>query len=85
MWSYMSVISNSLAGMGHQKINILSALLCLSISIAGSFLAIPKFGVHGAALASTLAFSITTVFTFVMYMRIVVEPEPREYPPETEE
>jgi O-antigen/teichoic acid export membrane protein len=77
MWSYMSVISNSLAGMGHQKINILSALICLSISVAGSFLAIPKFGVHGAALASTVAFSLTTVFTIVMYMRIVVaRPEP---------
>jgi O-antigen/teichoic acid export membrane protein len=71
MWSYMSVLSNSLAGMGHQKVNILSALLCLSISIVGSLLAIPIFGVHGAALASTLAFSITTVFTVVMYLRIV--------------
>jgi O-antigen/teichoic acid export membrane protein len=76
MWSYMSVLSNSLAGMGHQKINILSALLCLSISVAGSCLAIPEFGVHGAALASTIAFSITTVFTIVMYMRIVVAPAP---------
>ncbi|MET0857491.1 MAG: oligosaccharide flippase family protein [Telluria sp.] len=77
MWSYMSVISNSLAGMGHQKVNILSALLCLSISVAGSFLAIPKFGVLGAALASTVAFSITTMFTVVMYTRIaVVRPQP---------
>ncbi|MET0859086.1 MAG: oligosaccharide flippase family protein [Telluria sp.] len=70
MWSYMSVISNSLAGMGHQKVNIVSALLCLSASVTGSFWAIPKFGVHGAALASTVAFSITTVFTMMMYMRI---------------
>lgn len=70
MWSYMSVISNSLAGMGHQKINIVSALLCLSVSVSGSLWAIPKYGVHGAALASTIAFSVTTVFTMVMYMRI---------------
>lgn len=70
-WSYMSVLSNSLAGMGCQRINIQSALLCLSINIAADALAIPPWGVIGAAGASTLAFAVTTLYTMAMYKRIM--------------
>jgi O-antigen/teichoic acid export membrane protein len=69
-WSYMSVLSNSLAGMGQQQVNIQSALLCLSINIVGDLIAIPKFGVLGAASISTLAFCITALYTVVMYAKI---------------
>lgn len=73
VWSYMSVISNSLAGMGYQKLNIQSALLCLAINIVGNLLAIPQFGANGAALASTVAFSITSLYTVVLYKKIMIE------------
>jgi O-antigen/teichoic acid export membrane protein len=72
-WSYMSVLSNSLAGMGCQAVNIQSALLCLFINICGSILAIPRFGTAGAALASTLAFMITALYTVVMYRKVMRE------------
>ena len=70
-WSYMSVLSNSLAGMGCQRINVQSALLCLSVNIAGDALAIPHWGVNGAAGASTLAFAVTTFYTMTMYTSIM--------------
>lgn len=70
-WSYMSVLSNSLAGMGYQYINIVSALLCLLINIGGNLLAIPAFGLTGAAAVSTIAFSATALFTVLMYRRIM--------------
>jgi O-antigen/teichoic acid export membrane protein len=73
LWSYMSVISNSLAGMGYQKLNIQSALLCLAINIVGDLLAIPHYGANGAAFASTAAFSITTLYTVVLYKKIMIE------------
>jgi O-antigen/teichoic acid export membrane protein len=72
LWSYMSVISNSLAGMGCQNVNIRGALLCLSINITGDMLAIPRWGAQGAALASTIAFSCTALFTVAAYKRIMV-------------
>lgn len=72
-WSYMSVIANSLAGMGCQRVNILGALLSFTLNSIGCRLAIPVFGVHGAALASTIAFSTTALYTFVMYRRIMAE------------
>ncbi|WP_426195138.1 lipopolysaccharide biosynthesis protein [Massilia sp. DWR3-1-1] len=72
LWSYMSVISNSLAGMGCQGVNIGGALLCLTINIVGDLFAIPRWGVQGAALASTIAFSCTALFTVIAYKRIMV-------------
>jgi O-antigen/teichoic acid export membrane protein len=70
-WSYMSVLSNALAGIGSQNVNIRSALLCLSINISGNMLAIPRFGAAGAALASTVGFSATALYTIVMYRKIM--------------
>jgi O-antigen/teichoic acid export membrane protein len=70
-WSYMSIISNALAGMGFQKINIQGAILCLAISAVCGVLAIPLMGTSGAALASTVAFSITALYTVAMYKKIM--------------
>lgn len=72
LWSYMKVISNSLAGMGRQEVNIRGALLCLSINVVGDFIAIPRWGMHGAALASTIAFSCTSLFTVLAYKKIMI-------------
>ncbi|MFL6709739.1 MAG: lipopolysaccharide biosynthesis protein [Massilia sp.] len=72
LWSYMSVISNSLAGMGAQGVNIRGALLCLSINIVGDVIALPRWGAKGAALASTIAFSCTALFTVLAYKKIMI-------------
>lgn len=72
-WSYMSVLTNSLAGMGCQRVNIQGALLSFSLNSAGCLLAIPVFGMRGAALASTVAFVATALYTAFMYRRIMAE------------
>ena len=68
-WSYMSIFSNSLAGMGYQRVNIQGAVLALTLNSVGCLLAIPVFGVRGAALASTVAFAATALYTAIMYRR----------------
>ncbi|MES2757182.1 MAG: oligosaccharide flippase family protein [Pseudomonadota bacterium] len=73
VWSYMSVMANSLAGMGHQRVNIQGALVCLTINAAGCVVAIPRMGTNGAALASTLAFSATALYTVVCYRNIMAK------------
>lgn len=70
-WSYMSVLSNSLAGIGKQRINIQSAALCLALTFAGDILAIPTLGTVGAALATTIAFCLTTLYVTATYARIM--------------
>lgn len=70
-WSYMTIFANALAGMGYQKVNIHGALLCLAINVVCAVLAIPLLGTSGAALASTVAFSITALYTVAMYRKIM--------------
>jgi colanic acid/amylovoran biosynthesis glycosyltransferase len=70
-WSYMSIFSNALAGMGFQKVNIHGALLCLAISGVCGVVAIPVIGTSGAALASTVAFSVTALYTVARYRTIM--------------
>lgn len=73
IWSYMSIISNSLAGLGYLNINFVSSLICLSINIIGNIFAIPKYGTNGAALASTIAYVVAAFYTIVMYKKIMVK------------
>lgn len=70
-WSYMTILSNALAGLGCQKVNIQGAFLCLAINVICAVLAIPILGTSGAALASTVAFSITALYTVAMYKKIM--------------
>jgi O-antigen/teichoic acid export membrane protein len=72
-WSYMTVISNSLAGMGYQRINIQGAILSFTLNGGGCLLAIPVLGMHGAALASSVAFTATAAYAVLMYHRIMAE------------
>jgi len=72
-WSYMSVVANSLAGMGCQRVNIQGALLSFALNCGGCLLAIPVFGMEGAALASSVAFTATAGYTILMYRRIMAE------------
>jgi O-antigen/teichoic acid export membrane protein len=72
-WGYMSVVSNSLAGMGCQYVNIQASLLSLVLNAGGCLAAIPVLGMHGAALACTVAFTVTAGYTVFMYRRIMAE------------
>lgn len=70
-WSYMSILSNALAGMGCQKVNIQGAILCLAVNVICAVFAMPVLGTSGAALASTIAFSSTALYTVAMYRKII--------------
>jgi O-antigen/teichoic acid export membrane protein len=73
VWSYMSVISNSLAGLGHINVNLISALISLTINVIGNIYAVPQFGINGAAFVSSIAYVIAALFTIAMYAKIVNE------------
>jgi O-antigen/teichoic acid export membrane protein len=52
-------------------VNVQGAILCLAINAICGVLAIPVLGTSGAALASTIAFSITALYTVLMYKKIM--------------
>jgi Na+-driven multidrug efflux pump len=54
-------------------VNIVGALLSLTLNSGGCLLAIPVWGMRGAALASTVAFAATALYTAIMYHRIMAD------------
>jgi dihydroxyacetone kinase len=54
-------------------VNIQGAILCLVINAICGVLAIPVLGTSGAALASTVAFSITALYTVAVYRKIMAQ------------
>jgi len=68
--SICKVLSNELAGRGKPIINAVVAGISLGVNIPMNLLLIPRMGIAGAALASTISYSVSAVVTLVAFMRI---------------
>ncbi len=58
------IISHYFSGTGRQKVNSLSALIGLGITLISCFAFIPSYGIIGAAFASSLSYLSMFVFLF---------------------
>ncbi|WP_158260094.1 flippase [Zobellella endophytica] len=52
------VIANDIAARGRPELNFYSSCLVVFINVLGNFLLIPKYGISGAAIATTIAYII---------------------------
>lgn len=50
-------------------VNFAGSVICFLVIIVADFLLIPSLGIKGAAWANSIAYSLATVFTIVMFMR----------------
>jgi O-antigen/teichoic acid export membrane protein len=64
------VLTNEIAGRGRPIINTIAAGVSLIINISLNILLIPTMGISGAALASTISYSVTSVIVFIAFIRI---------------
>jgi O-antigen/teichoic acid export membrane protein len=64
------VLSNEMAGRGYVHYNSMSAGLALALTIGLDLLLIPRLGVTGAALASTLAYAAAFFAALVFYRKV---------------
>lgn len=69
VWSTMRILSNTLAGLGLMRVNNWAACFCLVVNVVANLIAIPKYGATGAALATTIAYSVAAAYTAFMYRR----------------
>jgi len=69
MQSAEIIISHYFSGTGRQKINSLSALIGLLITLAAGFALIPLYGANGAALTAFLSYTGMFAFLFVQMIR----------------
>lgn len=64
------VLSNDIAGRGHPELNSINSGLALVLTLAGNLLLVPRFGIAGAALASTLAYGANFLLAVVFHARV---------------
>ncbi|MDX1954928.1 MAG: polysaccharide biosynthesis C-terminal domain-containing protein [Chitinophagaceae bacterium] len=55
------------SAMGHLKVNLTGSLICLVLIIVADASLIPRWGAMGAALANTLAYSLTTLYFMLRF------------------
>lgn len=68
------VLANDLAARGRPDLNIWTSAITLVTNVVANLLFIPRYGVLGAAIATTLAYGVTTGATLVFYARVSNNP-----------
>ncbi|MCL0066251.1 flippase [Dehalococcoidia bacterium] len=68
--SICKVLSNEITGRGKPMINTVAAAVSLAVNIPLNLLLIPKMGIAGAALASTVSYTATAVIVLIAFLRI---------------
>ena len=51
-------------------INLAASSICFVIIITADFLLIPGWGIKGAAIANTIAYTLSSLFTIIMFLRV---------------
>lgn len=63
-------VSTDLAARGRVDLNLYVSVLVVVTNIIGNIILIPRFGINGAAMATTLAYILNLVVRMVLYTRI---------------
>ncbi|MCK4352701.1 flippase [candidate division WOR-3 bacterium] len=64
------VLSSDLAGRGKPEIGAMASLVSLLVNIPLNLLLIPRWGISGAAFASTIAYATSTIFMLAVFLKI---------------
>jgi O-antigen/teichoic acid export membrane protein len=70
LFAITTVLAGYIAGMGGPRLNLYASALGLLVTLALDVLLIPRFGILGAAIASTFSYAITTLVTVIIFVRI---------------
>lgn len=69
-FSFSRVLANDIAARGRPELNIWAAALGLIFNLGINLVAIPRMGINGASLASSIAYSITAALIVFNYTRL---------------
>jgi O-antigen/teichoic acid export membrane protein len=68
--SICKVLGNEIVGRGKPIINTINAVISLAINIPLNIVLIPKMGIAGAALASTISYTGSAIFSTAIFVKI---------------
>ncbi|MDD2233823.1 MAG: flippase [Desulfitobacteriaceae bacterium] len=69
IFSISNILANYLAGVGLVVKNIYSSIVSAIITVAFDIILIPRFGINGAAIASSLSYIAFTLATLIFYIK----------------
>lgn len=64
------ILANDLAARGRPELNMYTAIAVVMINVACNVLFIPRFGIEGAALATSIAYGVNLVLRLAIHSRI---------------
>lgn len=64
------VLANDIAGRGLPEVNLLQSAIALAVNIIANLILIPLYASRGAALASTISYSVLAILTLRAYCRL---------------
>jgi len=70
IFSICKVLCNEITGRGKPLINIVAAAISLFINIPLNLLFIPRIGIEGAALASTISYSVCALIVLIEFVGV---------------
>jgi lipopolysaccharide/colanic/teichoic acid biosynthesis glycosyltransferase/O-antigen/teichoic acid export membrane protein len=72
--SFSRVLANDLAARGRPDLNMYAACLVVIVNVIANIVLIPRMGINGAALATTIAYTVNAVVKFYLYARLSGNP-----------
>lgn len=70
LFSAERILSNDLAGRGNPELNLYTSLFTVVVNIILNLIMIPKWGFYGAALATSVAYSLTFILKVLVFCYI---------------
>ncbi len=68
------LLAADLSGRGKPEFAVFSSFACFIVDIILNFILIPRFGVSGASIASSIAYSIDTLVILIAFLKISKKP-----------
>jgi len=70
VFSAERILSNDLAGRGKPELNLYTSLFTVTVNIILNLIFIPKLGFYGAAIATSIAYSLTFILKIWLFCHV---------------
>ncbi|WDQ15652.1 oligosaccharide flippase family protein [Rhodopirellula sp. P2] len=67
---HAKLLSNHIAGIGHPEVNAIGASLGVVINIASNFALIPRYGLIGAGISTSVSYSIISFYCYYKFVQL---------------
>jgi O-antigen/teichoic acid export membrane protein len=68
--SVSRILATDIAGRGYPEFNTYGGLYALIINIVANLILIPKYGIAGAAISSSISYTVNGIYKFWIYQRL---------------